>query len=233
MSTIEFYSILGQLSSWVVAVIIGAALVRFLGERWLENKFSKNLEAYKAQILHKFDLLLTRKVKWHETEHEVLSLSWIKLMDVYNALKRSTGMLRQMPNLDKMNESKLKRFAEKNNFSDDETEYLLSEENKTSAYSRILDFRCLKKAHDLFNEFRIYFENNKVFLRPNIKEKFSIVEDYIWSAWVDTKMGLDDQKISWNISARKKVKDEIEPVIKEIEELLQKELFPEESKKSN
>lgn len=220
---------------FVIAIASGAGgaflLIKFGGKKWIENIFSKNFEAFKAQKLHEFDLLLTRKTRWHEKEHEVLSTLWIKLMDAYNALKRSIGMLRESPDLDGMVEQDFSGFLEGNDFSDSERKFLKSEENKNRAYSRILDFRDLNQANKLFLEFHSYFENNRIFLSPDIKDKFAKVDDYIWSAWVDRKIGMDDRKISFTIDANKTRKEDIEPLMNEIDILIQKKLFPNESKR--
>jgi len=61
---------------------------RFLGKRWIENIFSKNLEKWKhelnkelEQYRYKINALFNRVTKIHEKEFEVLPEAWLKMQD--------------------------------------------------------------------------------------------------------------------------------------------------------
>lgn len=235
MDTEELFKLFGYFSSWIVSGAAGAALFRFFGGKWVENIFAKDLEGFKAQTLHEFDLLLTRKNKWHEKEHEVLSKCWIKLVNAHRKLKQAMMSFREMPDLDRMSEQDLRSFAQRNNLSEYESEYLLSQKDKMQAYSKILDMRDLNSAHTAFVEFHTYFEDNKIFLSPDIKDKFLAADDYIWSAWVSQKMSTKpyNTKIDYYMKAYDTENEKIKPLILEIELLLQEKLFPKDKKPPN
>lgn len=231
MSELEIFSFIGKFIAWVASGAAGAFIFfKFIGQRWIENKFAKDLELFKTQKLHEFDLLLSRKTKWNEAEHEVLSISWKKLKNAHNYLRRSVSGFKEYSDLDRMNEGEFRKFINRNDLSESENDYLISQKGKrNAAYDKILDYRSLNEAHKAFLDFHSYFEENRIFLRPHIKENFDKVDDYIWSAWVSKKMSLDlgDGKTDFLMEAYKKENEEIKPLIKKIEETIQRELFPE------
>jgi len=231
LSMEQTLELLGQFIVWAISGAIGAGfLIKFGGQKWIENKFQKDLELFKTQTLHEFELLLTRKTKWHEKEHEVLSVSWQKLIKSHTALKQAISMFREIPNLEEMSDDKLQKFFDASDFSINEKSYILDQGKDSigKAYLHILDRRDLYKAHEEFLEFHTYFEENKIFLRPHIKEKFLKIDDYIWSAWVSRKISLGGRKSAddLHIEAFNEEQKKIKPLIAEIEETIQKELFP-------
>ena len=230
----EIYEFFGRLILWIASGAGGGfLLIKFLSQRWIENRFSKDLELFKTQKLHEFDLLLTRKTKWHQTEHDVLSTSWKKLKQAQNALRRAISEFKEYPDFDRMDESSFESFLSRSDLSTSEKEFMKDHnDDRNSAYNKILDYRSLNEAHKAFIDFHTYFEENRIFLRQHIKEKFDKVDSYIWSAWVSKKMSLNDRSSTTDflIKAFDKEDKEIKPLINEIEEVIQNELFPEEQR---
>jgi hypothetical protein len=232
----ELFALVGKIIAWIASGAGGAfLLIKFMGKKWLENKFSKDLELFKTQKLHEFDLLLTRKTKWHQTEHEVLSASWKKLKHAHNALKGAISMFSQHPDFDRMQDDEFNKFLDRGNFSDSEKDFMKDHTGgRNSAYGKITDHRLINEAHKAFLDFYLYFEENRIFLQPHIKEKFEKVDDYIWSAWVSKKMSLNERSGTRDflMEAFDKEDKQIKPLINDIENTIQKELFPEQHKKS-
>lgn len=232
MTEQEIFELIGKLLSLLFIGAAGAGgFIKLWGQKWIENKFTKDLETFKAQKLHEFNLLLTRKTKWHEKEHEVLSLAWQKLVQAHTSLKEAISMFKQYSDLNNMSEEEVEEFLESNDFSDDEKKHLRkSKKNYNIAFSEILDHRALKKAHKSFLEFHTYFDENRIFLRPHVKEKFQKADDYIWSAWVSQKMSLraPESKRDFGMEAFETENKKLKPLVEDIEDCIQKELFPAE-----
>lgn len=232
MSEQELLALIGEIFVWLLSVA-GAAflLVQFGAQKWIENRFAKNLEAYKAQKLHEFDILLTRKIKWHEKEHEVLSMCWNKAILAQGALKRAISVLREYEDLNKLSAEEFENFLERSDLSEDNKEFISSYSNgRNQAYVKVLDHVDLVSAQQLFIDFNKYFEENRIFLRPHIKSKFEKLNEHIWSAWVSRKMSIrtPESKTDFWVKAHDTEKKEIAPLIKEIEDAIQQELFPHE-----
>jgi len=231
----ELFELVGKIVAWVAAGGGGAFLfIKFWGEKWIENKFSKDLELFKAQKLHEFDLLLTRKTAWHEKEHEVLSNSWKRIMEAKRTLGRSIAAFREHPDLANLDEKQIDKFIERNEFTQEEKEYFSSENDKNEAFNRISEYRDLEIARAAFSDFHQYFENNRIFLRPHIKEKFEQIDQYIWEAWVSKKMSLRSSSgtTDFVLKSFETEKEKISPLIEDIEKIVQKELFPEQREES-
>ncbi len=226
----NIYVFLGKLFFFIITSS-GAALVlfKFYGQKCIENKFSKDLEEFKVKKLHEFDVLFSRKTKWNEKEYEVLQESWVKIIDAYHALKQAVALMRELPDLNRKTRDELDLFLAESDFSKSEKQLLLDAKNKNDNYVKILESRELQEAHKAFLCFHKYFEHNRIFLAPDIKEKFEKVDDYIWSAWVSRKMGMNriSRTKDFTIEAYNKIEEKIEPMIKEIEDFLQSKLFPE------
>jgi hypothetical protein len=227
----EIYEFLGKFILWVGSGAGGAfLLIKFLGQSWIENRFAKDLELFKAHKLHEFDLLLTRKIKWHENEYEVLSKAWSKLIDAHDSLRKAIALLKSHPDFDSMTEDDFTKWIERSDFEDFEKEYFIKEKGKrNNAYSKIIDQRSLSEAHKAFLEFHRYFDRNKIFIRPHIKDSFQKADDHIWSAWTSQHMHLSSpgSQVDFLGQAYNEESKEIRPLINEIESIIQKELFPE------
>ena len=132
-------------------------LIKFCGKKWIDNRFKKDLERFKAQKLYEFDLLLTRKTKWHEKEHEVLSEAWKKLIKAHNSLKFAIREFKSFPDLNKYSDKMLKRFMKVNNFTEDEQNFMKERnEGYVFAFSKIMSYRDLNEADKALSEFHIY-----------------------------------------------------------------------------
>lgn len=136
---------------------------------------------------------------------------------------------RTIPLFKRMSDEEYRDYVNDRDFTEYEKNYML--DNKPDAekvYNKILDHRSLQNSHEAFTKFHEYFEENKIFLRPHIKEKFEKVDDYIWQAWVSHKMSIShpDSKTDFFTQAFDKEDKEIKPLIKEIEDAVQEELFP-------
>ncbi len=232
----ELFNFLGQ----IVVIGGGGATIAYfifkvLGEKWIENKFALNLESYRAiqaQSLEeaklKLSIYMTRQLKLHEKEYEVFPLVWEKLNEAHICLKRATGVFREHPDLDRMDESTLKKWIDRTDMSENEKDMIFESNDRNRSYSDILDWRDLQRAHTAFVDFHEYLEKNRIFLSPELKEKFDQIDSFIWRAWVakkmDTKRSNTDKDYlmeAWDIEEKS-----ITPLRLEIEKLVQDKLFP-------
>jgi hypothetical protein len=227
----DILKFLGMTFTFSLASFVGFfAFLQFFGKKWFENKFSKNLEEFKVQKLHEFNILFNRQTKWQDKEHEVLSESWKKLKNSQNDLAAAVSMLRELPDFDRKTEQEIQSYLNNSDFDESEKEYFNKESNKNNAYITIMDYRELAKANKSYRSFHEYFDHNRIFLNPDIKEKFDNIDKLMWSVWVSRKMGLnrDTGEKDFTIEAYNKLEKEVKPLIVKIEMLIQSKLFPEQ-----
>lgn len=230
----QLYEPVGMVFTNIVFGAGGALLLlKFWGQKWVESNFTKDLEQYKAQMLHEFSILLTRKTKWHEKEHEVLSEAWKKLAIAHASINVAVSVYSKLPDLNKYNDVQLYKFMENNQFTEIEKESMNNISDKSLALSKILDYRKLEEARSTLSDFHKYFNENRIFLSPNIKNKFQAVADHIWSAWLSRRKEIQDKQGVSELDAYEKEKNVIKPLIEDIENTIQIELFPVNSLEEN
>ena len=111
-----------------LGVIVGIAFLffRFLGKRWIENKFQKSLEDHKhkhdeeiQRLKCEIDLQLSRITKIHEKEFEVLPQAWTKLDNLLDLVRQFIRETHSIPNLNNKSSQELEEFLSKQDLSED------------------------------------------------------------------------------------------------------------------
>jgi hypothetical protein len=206
--------------------VVAFAIFKFLGKSWIEHQLAKELETAKAEI----SILAARRLKLHDREYVVFPELWDKLNRAFNSLDRAIISLRHVPIFWKMPEAKLNDWMNHSDLSDDEKSYFLSEEDKSQAYGKILDWRDLIDAQKHSIEFHTYFQSNRIFISPEIKGKFNQIDTLIHEALVAKKMdsnGYSGESKNYLIEALDKFDKQVKPLMVDIESLVQTRLFPE------
>ena len=220
-----------QFFSWlictaIVAIPVFFALFKFFGKKWLENRFSKDLEAFKAQTLHEYSFLLTYKTKFLEKEYDVLSDLWRKLSDAYNKLDLSlAGAPPPTEVFQNYDEEDLQEFCAKMKFNHFEKKYFFQNDNKKNAVFRIIQDRENLETGKSIKNYKKSFEENRIFISPDIKQKFLNLDKNIEKPW--------SLKVMGNSNEAEETKNKIKNLMDDIENILQEKFFPnKESKKT-
>jgi hypothetical protein len=210
--------------------LIAYLVFQFLGKSWIQNQLAKDLELAKSEI----SLLTARRMKLHDREYVVFPEIWSKLHKSSESLERAISAFKEFPDLNRMSQLEFAKWLERAELPEAHRDYLTVEKNKNQAYSRILDWRALVEANNDFLNFQIHYQSNRIFLSPDLKEKLDRIEALIKSVWIKKKLDFDGHKLSegksFLLEAHEKYKDEIKPIIKEIESLFQEKLFPGQGK---
>ena len=219
---------------WVLQVLAGGGggaiiawgIFSFLGKSWINNQLAKDFEIAKAKIT----LLADRQMKLHDKEYEVFPNIWSKSVKASNSLSISIMSFKSMPDFTRMIDDDIVNWISHRDFDEEETSYFLGETDKAKALDRIIELRNIQEASERFSEFREYLQENRVFLSPDIKEKFDQIEDHLRKAWAAKKVDLDHQGDTGNTNFLIKAYDlfekEVKPLMKEIEDIIQGKLFP-------
>jgi len=230
------YNGLGQLvlfGGGSVAIAFG--FFRFLGQGWIEHKFSEQLERSKyeqakelEQIKFKINSLFNRVTKMQEKEFEVLPVAWSKLNDAHGPLMVCVLGFQEYPNLQRMSEDELEEFLSSVDLLETQKQQLRISENKNMLFSGFLTTIQLHKARAAYSDFSSYIEKNSIFLRKDIKEKFSKVSAIMWKLWAAKSVGEHSGTNDMALKSYQKHNDELKGLIKEIEDLMHPRLFPQD-----
>ncbi len=228
----EFFQFIGK----IIAVggttaAIAYAFFVFLGKKWLENKFSERLEAYKHQqnkeleeVRYRINAQFNRITKIHEKEIEVLPKAWHQMQDALNHLSYFASPFRQHPDLDRMNPIQLKEYLDNSPFREWEKKELTETPNKNKVYQEQIFWHELNETKSAFRAFHNYVLENSIFLSQDLKEKFMAIDDVMWSAIIDKEVGHESKDWKMQRKAFSQIKDEVEPLKQKIESLVQKRL---------
>jgi hypothetical protein len=232
MDTETIFKFIGQMIAYAGgAATIAYLLFQYLGKAWIENKFSERLEqmrhdqALELQRLKvEIDSLLSGAIKLQEREFEVLPAAWEKLDVAHGQISWLVSPMQTYANVDRMNSIQLDEFLEGTEFTASQKDEIKNSRNKGDSYRDILFWYRLRKVQNSFGDLQKYVVRNGIFFEPELKEKLSKVADSLWSALVDKEVGHEAKDWKMQNEGWKKLKEETEPLYKEIEEYIHQRL---------
>ena len=233
----------GYWVSIVISMVFGGGcggLVTYFFKKSIASKFYKeNTEfkskmaqqhtEFKSTIEHELDTLLDRKIKWHDKEHEVLAETWSKLIDSYNKVNSLMITVLSFSDFNNPLEDDVDKILKRFLLTEDEKQRIREQpkENRNNTFFTIIDEKLLSPAFEAAKEFKTYFDRNKIFIKPPIKEKFQNANDLIWSAWYSQQRHLNSpfRTIS-DYEPYRVLNDKMKPLIDELEKIIQNQLYP-------
>jgi hypothetical protein len=171
------------------AAIIAYGIFKWLGKKWLENFFSKSLEAFKHQQdlqveQYRFEInrLFNRITKIHEKEFEILPTAWNKLQEALGRVASFTSPLQSYPDLNHYSEVMVEETLVKTDFSESQKEQIRFAEDKNQLFIKTIFWYELNKSRSAVTEFHNYLALNKIFLSQDLFGSFSIVDKLLTNA---------------------------------------------------
>ena len=225
-----------ELPDWIGQVFLGGGggaaialgLFRFLGQNWIKNKLNKDLETAKAEI----SIHAAKRLRLQDKEYEVFPEIWARLSDSKASLQAALIQFRPMPDLDRMSQEDFESWLDSAGLDEKEKRALKSSTDRNSEFERILDYRALRKANEKYFEFQTYFEKNRIFLSPEVRETFDEIKGPLRKSWAAKKADIDLADRAGGEDYLSKAmgvyKDEVEPLMAELEEIVQRRLFPDQ-----
>ena len=230
----------GSFLTQVLTIGGGAAAIAYflfvkLGEKWMEERFSRRLEAYKAEQVrelesYKYEInsLFNRITKIHDKEIEVLPNAWQKLQEALAEIQSLTAPLQSYPNLDFYSPAQLEEFLSGSKLRESHREEIRDAKKKTESYQKINFWYRLTDAYKAFQDFHNYVRYNRIFLHADLFSRFKQIDDLLYHSLVDSEVGKEAEEYKMIRDAYKRTKEEVEPLVDEIEKLVQQRLhYPE------
>ena len=222
------------LSYIVLTILIIIGLFKYCGEKWIENKFKMSLESYKneqtkslEELKFKINTLFNRVTKIHEKEFEVLPEAWNKLQDALGMISTIVSPTKRYTRFEDMSDEGIKEFVAKSRLNEFEKVELLRKENKiemSKFYKEALFWHELPDVEDDYIEFHNYIIRNRIFLTDDLHDKFKQVDKIMNEALISRRISEEakDHKLSYE--AYEMIKRDVDPIVNEIETLVQKRL---------
>jgi len=213
------------------SAVVAYAIFRFLGKKWIEGKFAERLETYKNELRkelehtrYEINVLFSRINKIHEKEFELLPEAWCKMQEALGRISHFTSLIQQYPDLNRMSQTVLEEFLDKSRLHEFEKQELLQANDKVSYYGDKMFWHELRDVEEAFWDFHNFTIKNRVFLTPDLQEQFMKIDDIMWSAIVERKVGHEANDPEMWRKAYKKIKDEVDPIRNVIEKIVQARL---------
>jgi hypothetical protein len=212
-----------------IAAIVWAVLAKF-GDRWLEHRFAKQLEAFKHEeakelenLRHKISSLFSRISKIHEKEFEILPVAFLNLHKAYGACFEMVSAYQRLPALSKMSSSQFAEFVETCRLPNFHKEELLKATDPDAYYQRWIFWVDLAEAKRLAGEFHNHLVMNRIFMTEELRQQFGKIDRLLSSALSALEIDREAPGSKLIDRARDDFK-EIEPLLAPLETSIQNRL---------
>lgn len=204
---------------------IAYGVFRYLGEKWIESKFSAQLEAERHEhakelqgLKKKLDSELSRIVKLQDREFTVLAEAWELLQDALGEVSSLVSIVRQSPDLSRLSPERLEEFLSGSRLTEVHRSEVRAAPDKTKYYQDLIFWYDLNDAKRIWWKYRSYINKNSIFLRPQLSEAFQKINGVIWDALVSREIGEESKDIKFWVEASRKMREQTEPLMKELHE---------------
>ena len=206
------------------ASVLAYLIFRFLGEKWIEAKFAAQLDverhahAKELQDLKKrIDAELSRTIKLQDREFAVLPEAWGLLHVALDHAAAIVSTYRGYTVLSSLSPERMEEVLVASPLSAAHKAELRQAPDKDKYYRDIMFWYELHDAKKSGMAFRAYIIQNSVFLRPELRDVFVKINGIMWDALISRQMGQESNDQRFWIEASRKFRDEVEPLVKELE----------------
>lgn len=220
------FSYLGQLVAFGGgAAVLGYGLFRHLASTWIENKFARHLEQLRhvqalelSRLKVEIDSLLSGAIKLQDKEFQTLPEAWVKLDEAFVQVSQLTSPSQVYFELDPLNDVQLEEFLATTSLEESQKDEIRNAPQKTAKYLELTFWRCLSDVREAIADLHSYVERNSIFMPPDLKNHFEKAANYLWSAVRSKESGHNAGNWEMQNEGWEKVKKEVEPLRKTIEE---------------
>ncbi|KAF0220177.1 MAG: hypothetical protein FD174_1416 [Geobacteraceae bacterium] len=204
----------------LTAAGIAYALLQLYGKKWLETQFSKKLEDHKGKI----NALFSRISKIHEKEFEVLPEAWRLLQHALGLVSALASPLKTYPDINRMNPAEFDGFLATTRLNDLDKKALASASDRNKFFQERIFWYDLQDAREAVNAFHNYTILNKIFMTKELFDAFKAVDDLLMDTILEQEIGTEAGDRSMTRNYYKTTRTQIEPLVANIEVLVQERL---------
>ncbi|MDM9621114.1 hypothetical protein [Rhizobium sp. S96] len=225
-STQSLLALLGVAGISVTGVVAGAyALFRFLGEKWLTNKFAEQLESFKSEqarelerLRHRINAVFDRTKRLHDREFEKLPEVWVRLVDAKSWSGGYLAAFQQYTDVGRMGERELDEFLGSTSFSESQKTDIKSSPRRQDLYVRLFNLYRHADVMAKLREASISLTKHGIFIVPDLRKDMHKWLDIVHSAVLEHHLNEDPDLRPRLREASNKLKEEGEPLFQKIED---------------
>lgn len=189
--------IVNEVASWLISIgITGSVsaaaawgLFKWLGKKWIEDHFSKELEAFKAEKQVELEKLRTeygreterlkadlnrfadRASRFHVREYEVLPEAWGLMNKAYGAVSSAIAAFQETDDLNRMSQPQFAAWLEASGLEQYQKDELNSVPDKNQHYMNLRSWKQISEAKQTAIEFVNYVILQGVFIDESLSHK--------------------------------------------------------------
>lgn len=214
------------------AVAAAFALFKWMGEKWVDQHFKKELERSKNEhqqelerLKHRINSVFDRTIRLHTKEYEVLPDLWGRLVDAYRASAAYLSAFQSYPNVSRMRDDELEELLAGSPFTDSQKKDVRDSGNRLDTYVKLANFYRYKAAIEKLQEFNDHFRRNGIFVQPELKSDMDRMIDFVWRAVTEQRTNEEENVRPRLRVDQKKLEDEGKPLFAQIEKSVQARLW--------
>lgn len=188
--------------SLVSVASVAFGLFKWLGGKWLENKFAEHLQNLKSEqdqairiVQSTIDREIHRAKKLYDNEFTALSDSWRLLRAAYDISAGTIGSM--TTNVALMNAEELERYLTKRGMEEWQRNKLqaLTGEARQDEYWKWSEWQRLIECNKKWRECQQHVDSTSIFFPAGFTEKFRSINDLIYTSNVEYEDRIRQHKI--------------------------------------
>ena len=202
---------------------IAWAFFRYLGQKWLENKFAAQLEIEKhehakelQELKRKLDAQLNRVNKLQDREFEVLRDAWDYLQDAEGHVSSLLSIMRSYPDLARLSPERFEEFLEKSRLSAVHRQEVRDAADRTDHYRDLIFWYDLHDAKQAYWKYRALVTKNAIFMRAEMCDLFERIAQVLWDGLISREIGEGAKDIKFWVQASGEMRAKLVPLIDEL-----------------
>lgn len=206
---------------------VGFGLFKWLGEKWIVQKFETQLLAYRAEqerelerLRHRINGVFDRTIRLHTKEFETLPELWGKLVEAHAWAQRYLAPLQTYPDVSRMDDEELAEYLAGTTFMEVQKRDITNASPPTKRqelFTRIADMYRHNDAHERLRTFATSLSKEGVFVRPDIKSDMEAMLELISGALLEKRMNQEDKIVPLLRDEYKKFRGQGPDLFKKIE----------------
>lgn len=189
-------NIFGAIGALVVAggggAVVTIFLMKLFAEGWLNAKFEQQLQSQRheqdraiEELRFKINSMFDRKTKLHQREFEIVPDAWSKLVEAHAQVTGFISFLQSYPDVNRMTPAQLDGFLKGSNLESWQQDELRDSGDKNKYYQKARFFQRSSECRQHCRELHVYIKKNGIFLPKELKESFSKLDGFIYSALIE------------------------------------------------
>ncbi|MGB8289464.1 hypothetical protein [Rhizobium ruizarguesonis] len=218
------------------AAAVGYGLFKWLGEKWIDQKFEKHMEAYKTEqsrelerLRHKINSVFDRTIRLHTKEFEVLPDLWGKLVEAHGRGRGFVSDGQYSVDIERMDDQELAEYLEGTPFTESQKRGIKEETRpleKAKLFTSFSNHYRHRHAQERATIFAKGLRMDGIFVQPEIKadmdKMLELIEKAVSEKRINCEIGDHHQ---WKKTHYERFEIEVPPLLEKIEKAISGRLW--------